>query len=363
MAAIVASRWWYDVRTMAARSPYKPPKFDLAHRIVTLRGKDAFLMREYGRRLSSMLEEAHGEIEWFTFDGATTSAADVLDELRSFGLLQQHKLVIVEHADAFLANSAGSKGPSRTRKLLEEYAQNPVEDATLLLKAEAWKAGKLDKLIAATGLMHKVDLDESTDMPFAVKWCKGRTAKAHDAVIDEAAVTLLLKRIGLDFGRLDSELGKLGALAGSGGTITRQHVIEMTGISREEQAWAIQEAVLSGRAETALVMLRELQDVSRQPTELILWSIIDLLRKLHATSAMQAQGIPVSDICRRQRLFGSSRNPVLRLAGRVDAAAFASLLRSVLREVHGIRSGYGQSARTLERMTIRIADTLNTLAA
>lgn len=348
---------------MAARSPYTPPKFDPAHRIVALRGKDAFLMREYTRRLSAMLEDSYGEIEWFTFEGSSTSAADVLDELRSFGLLQQHKLVIVEQAEAFLASAAGAKGPSRTRRLLEEYAQNPVPDATLLLKAETWKAGKLDKLIASTGLMHKVDLDEATDLPFATKWCVGRTAKAHEATIEETAVTLLLKRIGLDFGRLDSELGKLASLVGTGGTISRQHVIEMTGISREEQAWAIQEAVLSGRSETALATLRELQDVSRQPTELILWSLIDLLRKLHATAAMQAQGVPVSDICRKQRLFGSSRTPVLRLAGQIETAAFASLLRSVLREVHGIRSGYGQSGRTLERMTIRIADTLNSLAA
>ena len=109
--------------------------------------------------------------------------------------------------------------------------------------------------------------------------------------------------------------------------------------------------------------LRELQEVSRQPTELILWSLIDLLRKLHATSALQALGVPESEICRQQRLFGSSRTPVLRMAGRVEATTFARLLRSILREVHGIRSGYGRGERTLERMTIRIADTLSTLAA
>ncbi len=348
---------------MAGRTAYKPPKFDPAHRVVVLRGKDSFLVREYTKRLSGLLEKTHGDIEWFTFDGAATSAADVLDELRSFGLLQQHKLVIVEQADAFLANSAGSKGPSRTRRLLEEYVQQPVENATLLLKSETWKAGKLDKLIAAEGLMHKIELNEATDMPFAVRWCVGRTAKAHGATIEETAVTLLIKRIGMEFGRLDSELGKLASLVGPDGTITRQQVIEMTGVSREEQAWAIQEAILSGRTETALGTLRELQEVSRQPTELILWSLIDLLRKLHATSALRAQGVPESEICRQQRLFGSSRAPVLRMASRVDATTFSRMLRSILRDVHGIRSGYGRSERTLERMTIRIADTLSTLAA
>ena len=70
-----------------------------------------------------------------------------------------------------------------------------------------------------------------------------------------------------------------------------------------------------------------------------------------------------AEICRQQRLFGSSRTPVLRMASRAESAAFARMLRSILRDVHGIRSGYGRSERTLERMTIRIADTLSTLAA
>ena len=83
-------------------------------RIVVLRGRDTFLVREYTRRLSAVLEEVHGEMEWFEFDGATVEAADVLDELRSFGLLQQHKLVIVNNADRFLSTTSTSKGPSRT---------------------------------------------------------------------------------------------------------------------------------------------------------------------------------------------------------------------------------------------------------
>ena len=192
MGSIVAVAGCYDVISMPARTAYKPPKFDPAHRIVVLRGKDSYLVRDYTKRLSALLEETHGEIEWFTFDGATASAADVLDELRSFGLLQQHKLVSVDQADAFLSSGAGAKGPSRTRRLLEEYVQPPVENATLLLKSETLNAGKLDKLIAADGLMHKIELNESTDMPFAVRWCVARTAKAHGATIEETAVPLLI---------------------------------------------------------------------------------------------------------------------------------------------------------------------------
>ena len=330
-------------------------------RVVVLRGKDAFLVQEYTRRFIATIEEAHGTVERFEFDGDTVQPAEVLDELRSYGLLQEHKIVIVDHADRFLA-SQGSSGGTATRRLLERYLEAPVESATLLLRAEAWKAGKIDKRIAEIGLMHKIDLDERTDLPFAMKWCAGRTKKAHVASIEDDAAALLLKRIGLDFARLDSELAKLAALVGENGVITRQHVIEMTGISREEQAWAIQDAVLSGKAERAIRTLRELHEVSRQPAELILWSLVDLLRKPHATSAMLRAGHDSGDIVRKQRLFGSSRDRLLQVARAGEPAKWSSLLRETLRRQHGIRSGYGRNERTLEGITVRIADTLNTLA-
>ena len=332
-------------------------------RSIILRGKDAFLTQMYTSRLIETLESTYGTVERFDFDGDAVEPAAVLDELRSYGLLQEHKIVIVNQADRFLSNSPGAKGPSRTRKLLETYVEAPVESATLLLRAETWKAGKLDKLVQANGLMHKIDLDESTDTPFAMAWCKGRTRKAHGAEINEDAAALLIRRIGLDFARLDAELGKLAALVGQDGTVERQHVIEMTGISREEQAWAIQDAVLSGQVDRAVRTLRELEDVSRQPLELIMWSLIDLLRKLHAASAMLRSGFSTGDIARQQRLFGAGRDRILDLARSADPAHWSGMLRDTLRRQHAIRSGYGRNERTLEGITIRIADTLNMRSA
>ena len=344
---------------MARRAPYSPPKFTADMRSVILRGKDAFLMQMYTQRLVETLESVHGTVERFDFDGDSVEPATVLDELRSYGLLQEHKIVVVNQADRFLSNSPGAKGPSRTRKLLETYVEAPVESATLLLRAETWKAGKLDKLVQANGLMHKIDLDESTDTPFAMAWCKGRVRKAHGADIEESAAALLIRRIGLDFARLDTELGKLAALVGQDGSIERQHVIDMTGISREEQAWAIQDAVLSGQVDRAVRTLRELEEISRQPVELIMWSLIDLLRKLHAASAMLRAGFSTGDVARQQRLFGAGRDRILGLARSADPAHWSAMLRDPLRRQHAIRSGYGRSERTLEGITIRIADTLN----
>jgi DNA polymerase III delta subunit len=67
-------------------------------RIVVLHGKEAFLRTRYTQDLEEALAEKYGQIDRFVFDGETARLSDVLDEIRTYGLLQQHKLVILDHA-------------------------------------------------------------------------------------------------------------------------------------------------------------------------------------------------------------------------------------------------------------------------
>jgi DNA polymerase III delta subunit len=121
---------------MATRAP-KPP-FDASCRILILHGKEAFLRSEYTRMLREMLEEARGEVQTIRFDGASGSLApaDVLDELRSPGLMPVCKLVIVEEAEQFIREA--------TRPMFERYAAAPSEHGALVLRSETWRAGMLD---------------------------------------------------------------------------------------------------------------------------------------------------------------------------------------------------------------------------
>ena len=109
---------------MAKRSANQGPlKLDPEGRVFVFFGKDAFLRADYTRQLREKLETAKGEIESIHFDGTRDALADVLDECRSFGLMQQHKLVVVENADQLV------KGDSRP--LLERYAEHAPDGSTL----------------------------------------------------------------------------------------------------------------------------------------------------------------------------------------------------------------------------------------
>ncbi len=338
-------------RSSRSRGGAAPPALDASHRVVILRGPDAYLRRSHCRRLETALREAHGDVERFDYDGKSVDPVTVLDELRTFGLLQDHKLVVVDQADQLLARG-GSPTP---RELLEAYANGPVDTATLVLRAETWRPGRLDKAVQKVGAIVKCD---PPDAASAVRWCQARVEKEHAARIAPDAARLLVDRIGTMLDRLDAELGKLAAHAGPGAEITAEDVTGMVGLSREEKAWAIQSVLLRGDAGAALTGLRELLDVSGQPEQLVLWSMTDLARKLHAASRLLRAGRPPGAVRKELRLFGDAAGPILERAGRFPPHVWADLVEATLEADRRTKRGIGRSERTVESLAVAFADTV-----
>lgn len=315
----------YARGAMALRGP------DASHRIVVLHGKDSFLRVEWSQRLRTALEGSHGRVEEFQFDGASTPLAVVLDELRSYGLMSTHKLVTVDNADAFFA-------AEERRRAMERYAENPMREATLLLRAHAWRPGNFDKLVAAVGIVLKCDPPGDAE---AIRWCVGRCTKQHGLQIDPEAAELLVERVGSDLARLDSELAKLAVAALSGGDqrIGRPLVKDMVGASREDQAWEVQGALLGGSAGAAAQRVCDLIRVSKAPEVMLSWAVIDLLRKVHAAAVLAARGHGDGQIAREIKLWGDSTAPILRIARRVGVVRSAALLHEALGTDWSMKSG------------------------
>lgn len=355
---------------MAKKKTAQVVSLDASMRIVVLYGKEQFLIEEFTRRFAQSLDEHFGGIERFTFDGANATAADVLDELRSYGLMQKHKLVIVDNADQFLqgrrkaddddnGGSDASGSSTGTRRLLEKYAEHPVDDATLLMRAETWRAGNLDKLIAKVGGVYECSpLDEGK----ATIWCMKRCEKRHDAKLEHAAAELLVARLGPELQRLDVEMSKLAAMVGSGGTITREMVAGAVALSREEKAWEIQAAIATGNASIMLRKLRELLEISRQDVVPITWATCDLLRKIHASAQLLGRGVPPAGVRSQVKLWGSAADHIIRIASRTSPEKLAQLLQMAITTDAHNKSGVGEPQRNLEALLVRIADTIGQAA-
>ena len=349
-----------------------PPQLealDASMRIVVLYGPEVFLLTEGAKRLYELLEAEHGKdaIQRFTFDGETAELADVLDELRTFGLFQDHKLVIVDKAERFLGG--GGKAPddgaggsraegSVRRRALEAYAENPCAGATLLLRAERWHRGKLDKLVAKVGAMIKCEQPKDRD---AVAWAVAGCPDRHGLAIDRPAAQLLVERVGPGLARLDTELAKLAAFVGPGRRIGRDDVVELVGRSRQEQAWELQTAIMTGRPNEACVKMRQLLEISRLDTVLVMWAISDLLRRLHTVAQLSAQGVAVRSLSKPLRLWGETGDRIIEVARRSDPGVFARLLERAVRTDLANKSSLGEPGRNLEALTLQVTDTIRSL--
>lgn len=336
-----------------AKSATAPSTLDASMRVAVLHGKDSYLLTEHLRRFRKALEERFGRFDEFSFDGASASLAQVLDELRSWGLMGGHKLVILENADEFLK-------VEERRRAIERYVDEPMAEASLLLRAGTWRPGNLDKGIAKLG--GAIIKCEPPDDDKAEDFCAKRAPKQWGVAIDRDAAELLVERIGADLARLDTELGKLAATVCERPEprITRADVADMVGVGREEQAWLIQDALLTGDPTIALTKLRDLLDISQAPEQMVIWSMVELTRKLHDASRLLAQGEPEFAVGKTLRLWGPAQAAILKAAKRLSPARAAELFRTAVGIDVGIRRGITRDVpRRLQSFTVEMTDELH----
>lgn len=312
-------------------------------RVVVLAGKELFLRTEHTEHLRKQLAKAHGDCESFRFEGEGADPAAVLDECRSFGLMAAHKLVVVDDADAFV---------TKARAMLERYCAAPSEQATLVLRAGTWRAGNLDKLIEQVGVIVRCD---EVDRSKAAGWLTRRAQSAHGVAIEPDAVRALIERTGCDLGRLDSDLGKLAANAGGpggAGTITAALVAELVGLTREENAWAIQRVLLTEPPERALGELRVVLGNGKSDAAVPMsFAMCDLARKLVGAAEGLERGTPPAQIGRELGLWGDATGPVLDAARRMGPGRARALFDRAIGVDAGIKSG-SDAERSLELLAL-----------
>lgn len=364
---------------MAKRSS-KPSKsksasggFTAQTRLAAIVGPDDLLARQHLNALIEALQAEHGEIELHRFDGRTAELADVLDELRCYSLLQQYKLVILEDAGQFLnprrkggdeddedgdADQAGEAG-SPVREVLERYVDSPVDHATLVLRAPSgWRKNtRLHKKIAKVGVVVDCNAPAPHD---AARWLQQRAESEYDCTIAPAAASALVERLGTESIRLDTELAKLSLMIDPGQTITPQLVREVVGRSSDEQAWAVQEAVLqsmaSGSAGAAIEKLHELIDAGDQPDVLVMYFVADLARKFALADAMRRAGMKPYEASKPLKLWGDRQRLFWQVMDRIGGREAQGLFDQALRADAGAKSGRGDFVMNLEVLTVSMAD-------
>jgi DNA polymerase-3 subunit delta len=229
--------------------------------VYALVGDDSFLQLQ---KLAEIRAALSKNVQQIDLDGERAELADVLDELRSFAMFGDGKLVIVRSADDFI---------SRFREQLEEYLANPSDSGALVLRLHSLPANqRIYKLIAKVGQIEKCEAPEGRAL---VQWISERAKREHKLSVDPQAATLLADLIGSDLGRLDNELAKL-SLQIDGGRVSTDAILQSVSFQREQEMWDMTNELAMGRPEKALERWRHLVQLDssaefRAVTWLTMW--------------------------------------------------------------------------------------------
>jgi DNA polymerase-3 subunit delta len=339
----------------------RKPGLDATTRIGVLYGSEPMLKRQYIEQLVGVMRAAHGDVATINFNGEEAELADVLDELRSYGLMQQYKLVIVDEADQFVM---------RYRDAMLRYAAAPVDHGTLVFRSVRWNRGKLDAAIKKVGCLIKC---EPLTRPEASKWLISRTEAEHGRKINSETAMLLVNRLGVDLMRLDAEVAKLVLLLDDQQPITRELIDEVVGRGSDDQAWAVQQQLMvaltkSARspsvhgasrsgAGAALATIHNLIDVAGQPDILVAYFVADMIRKLHLALMMREQGASEGQIAGALKIWPRERQSLfMAMLRRLDARSTAALFDQIVEADARAKSGRGTALRNLERFCVCLAD-------
>jgi DNA polymerase III subunit delta len=198
-------------------------------------------------------------------------------------------LVIVEEADPFV---------TKYRKDLEAYVEKPSASGILLLQVKQWTATtRLAKLVDKAGMAIDCAALRDKDTAKIVSWLVQYARTRCDAQLETGAANLLVELAGIEVGILVAEVEKLAVYAGSARRIERGDVAKMVGAGRVETIWKALDAVTTGQAGEALVLLDNLLAAGEFPIPLLAAMSASLL-KVHHAGRLRAARLNLDEACR-----------------------------------------------------------------
>ena len=337
----------------------KPDALKGVEPVVLLKGPERLLQRLAIQNMERGLLQQYGPdgVAVERHRGDQMQLADVLDALRTPSLLAPHTMVIIEGAEQLIKEDENVEDPvvparkkARTpRQVLEEGLSSPFPNSTLILQADEWRPGRIDRAIVDLGgALVDCKPPSEKDVP---GWID-RLAEDHKRRIDAEARTVLLERVGPELSQLDSELRKLAA--SSEERIDVKLVEQLVAKSSSDEVWALQEAVLSGDPNRTAQVLHEVLDIGRKSTVPAFWCLIDLARKLATLSINAERGVDPWSLSRALKLWGPAQGPTLNVGARINPDVAAQLHREALDAQLAPRQGRGNERRALETLAIRL---------
>jgi len=169
-------------------------------------------------------------------------------------------------------------------------------DLVLISHALVAPANALYRAIAGLEREKRAQIQkfEPPRRPDRAGWVR-KLAEERGLTITPAAVRLLLERSQPDLRLLDQEIAKLALYASPATRIDEEAVRALVGETREEEIFALTDALATGRPGEVAGVLQSLLDSGREPTWL-LYTLVSHWRRLMHARAVRDRGGNVADL-------------------------------------------------------------------
>ena len=220
---------------MAIDQLHKDIRSKKFYSIYLLHGEESYLIDEAAELLESVIvDEAAKPFDQQILYGTDCDARYVMEQLMLFPLLAPKRLVIIREAQLM-----------SDIKDLEGYASRPAPSSVLVL---CYKGKSLDKRIKLYDAIKKNGFILAADPlkeEHVVPWLM-QTSKDMDLTLEPEAAEALVELIGPDISKLYPELKKLKGIHSLSGSVTRNEIIDLVGMSREYNVFELQTALEAG---------------------------------------------------------------------------------------------------------------------
>lgn len=301
-------------------------------------GHEALQKREMLAALLDALREKGGAADPIRFEGPSAELVDVLDSVRTYSLLGDRQVVMVDDADSFV---------SQNRAALERYCGSPSDAGTLILICQTMPSStKIYKVIAANGRVVKCDPPRPGDLP---AWIAERARATYGKRFDRQAAYLLRDLIGDSLSHLDSEIGKLAMFVGDKPLIETRDVEALVGELREEKVFAVIDAMAAGDTRLAMHHWQRVLATDRAAPGRAIAGLAYSIRRLLDCKVRFEAGEPIGGLA---RIAFMPPDKLKQRLGAVSAAQLQRQLGDLMQADLTVKLGLGKLDAAVERFIV-----------
>ncbi|MDP4131602.1 MAG: DNA polymerase III subunit delta [Bacteroidota bacterium] len=239
--------------------------------IYWLEGEEGFFINQvmdYAEQ--HLLPESEKAFNQSVFYGKDADWAAVVNACRRYPMFAERQVVLLKEAQQM-----------RDISRLEPYIQQPLDSTILVISYKDKKVdgrSKLAKLLKEKGEVLSTKKIYENQLP---EWVSG-LAQSKGFSMAPRALSLLIDHIGNDLMRINSEIDKMAINLGSRKTITEDDIETFVGISKEFNAFELQDALVKKDLAKAFRIVQYFQSNPKAgPIQLVLPSLYNFFSKVY----------------------------------------------------------------------------------